>query len=517
MTKFISAAEAAAMIEDRAHLGISAFGGWLGTDELYFALQKRYLSSGHPKGLSIYGGILPGNLSAEPVGMNILSEPGLVSFSTAAHVGMAPLFAEQICKGNIAAYALPLGVFAKLLRCSASHEPGLITKVGIGSFCDPEKDNCRLNDVAENFSSPVSEMFIDGERYLFYKSFKLDACFLRASAADEDGNLSCADAPVEGDQFAMAAAVHNNGGIVIAQVSELVKRGAISPSAVTIHNSMVDFVVLASPESRAPGYDMSQYGQPAKADSTVAGERKPPLTPRRICARRAAMQLKPGNVVNLGIGIPDGVAAVAAEEGFDSNIVLSLESGPLGGVPVGGVGFGASNGAAAKYPLTDNFDFYDGGGLDMAFLGAAEIDACGNVNVSNFAHKVTGPGGFINIAQNTKKICFMSTFTAGGLCTNVENGKLKVVSEGRSNKFVDKIKQITFSAKTALEDGQEVLYITERAVFKLCEAGMELLEIAPGIDLEKDVLAHMGFMPIIKSTPKTMDSRIFSGESLQLK
>lgn len=515
MTKFVTADEAVSFIRDESRLGISSFGGWLGTDELYFALRRRFRSSGHPCSLKVFGGVLPGNLTTQEVGMNILSDTGLVSFVTAAHVGMSPLFAEKISSGNIAAFALPLGVFTKLLRCSASSEPGLVTKVGIGTFCDPDYDSCKLNDKATEFPSPVTETYVDGTRYLFYKSFKLDVCFLKASCADEDGNLSCSSEPVEGDQFLMATAVHNNGGIVIAQVSDIVKRGSIKPKEVTLHNSMVDYVVQASPEFRVLGYDLSQYGKPADSIEIDNGD-SPKASPRIICARRAAMQLRPYSVVNLGIGIPDGVAAVAAKEHVNDQIVLSLESGPLGGVPVGGVGFGASNGAKAIYHLANNFDFYDGGGLDIAFLGAAEIDTYGNVNVSNFAHKVTGPGGFINIAQNTKRICFMCTFTAGGLIINPQGGKLTVVKEGKSEKFVDRVKQITFSSKTALERGQEVLYITERAVFKLDERGVVLTEIAPGINLESDVLKHMGFRPAIDDNLQLMDLSIFSDNDLEL-
>lgn len=512
MPKFVTAQQAVEQLRDGCTLGISSFGGWLGTDELYCALRERFLATGSPRNLHICGGVLPGGLNTQDVGLNILALDGLVSRVTAAHVGMAPLFSRLITDNKAAGFAVPLGIFTKLLRCSAAHEPGLITKVGLGGFCDSAVDACRLNDSAKNFESPVRELLLDGERYLFYTAPKIDACFIRVSCADENGCLSAADEPVTGDQLAMAAAVHNNGGLVIAQAAHVVPAGAIPPRSVLIPPQMVDYIVIASPEHSAPGYDCPAY-RPELVGGTAADEAVAQIPPirldqRSICARRAAQELRAESLINIGIGMPDGVADAAAQEGIAELITLSLESGPLGGVPVTGVGFGAAQAPVAILPMADNFDFYDGGGLDMAFLGAAEIDRQGNVNVSAFSNRVTGPGGFIDIAQNTPFVCFLSSFTAGGLRVGAQDGRLKIESEGRAHKFVEKVQQITFSAKTALEQGQRVLYITERAVFTLTERGLCLIELAPGVELERDILAQMDFKPDIAKELKTFDAAI---------
>jgi Acyl CoA:acetate/3-ketoacid CoA transferase len=519
MTNFITADEAARLISDGASVGISAFGGWLGADELYGALCTRYELEGHPANLRLYGGILPGDLSAHPVGMNLLAKDGLVSLAVVAHVGMAPLFAGMIADGSIAAFTPPLGVFEQLLRASAGKRPGVISRIGLGTFCDPKLEGCRANaacDVTEELVRPIN---LYGRPYLFYKSFRLDVCLLRASYADEDGNLSAEREPVLADQLEMATAVHNNSGIVIAQVSRIVPRGTIHPKKVLVHGSMVDYIVTAKPENCLPGYDCPEFRPELVGDMRVATSghfQAASLDPRRICARRAALELRAGHTVNLGIGIPDGVAAVAKEEGVSDRITLSLESGPLGGVPIGGVGFGAAVNPQAIYRLADTFDFYDGGGLNMAFLGAAEIDREGNVNVSKFGSRVTGPGGFINIAQSTPSVCFMGTFTAGGLQAVAVDGQLKINKEGRSRKFRRQVQQVTFSAKTAMETGQSVLYITERAVFRLTKNGPMLIETAPGVDIERDILAQMDFRPAVAQDLKEMDDRIFRSGKMDL-
>ena len=519
MPKFVSPAEAVSCIKDNCSLGISAFGGWLGTDELYAALRERFLSEAHPRGLHIYGGILPGGLDTRDVGMNILALDGLVSVVTAAHVGMAPLFADRIAKNETAGFALPLGVFSKLLRCCAANEPGLISSVGLGSFCDPEIGGCRLNSAAEKYGSPVEKLSLGGKEYLFYPSFALDACFIKASCADEDGNLSVEDEPLSGDQFSMAAAVHNCGGVVIAQVSRIVPSGSISPRSVLLHSGLVDYIVEASPSHNAPGYDCPRFRPElvSRASCEAAEPESIVLDQRSLCARRAALELSRDSIINLGIGIPDGIARVAAQERISQLITLSLESGPIGGIPVMGVGFGAAQSPTALYPLEDNFDFYDGGGLDIAFLGAAEIDAEGNVNVSAFSGKVTGPGGFINIAQNTATVCFMCTFTAGGLKVTAADGKLAIISEGRSHKFKKQVQQVTFSAKTAVERGQRVLYITERAVFSLTKSGLLLTELAPGADLTRDVLDRIDFVPQLSPQLKVMDPAVFTASIMGLR
>lgn len=517
MAKFISEDAAAALLTDHMTLGICGFGGWLGADLIFRGIARRFEAQGSPRGLKIFSGILPGSLSEEELGMNILAKDGLIAEIHAAHVGMPPRLGRMIAANRLRAFALPLGMVSNLLRAAAGRKPAVISRVGLGSFCDPREEGGALNDCARASGSRVAELFtLDGEEYLLYRTPKPDACIIRVSLTDGQGNLSGINDPITAEQLEMAQATRACGGIVIAQADRLSER-EIKPRDVLIHHSLVDYIVVDGQGECAPGYDCGSFrpelcGQGGGSRLTGAAPMK--LDHRKICGRRGALELRSGALVNLGIGIPDGVAAVAAEEGVFDQLLLSVESGPLGGVPVGGVGFGASVNPQALCRLGDNFDFYDGGGLDIAFLGAGEIDGQGNVNVSRFGAKTTGPGGFINIVQSTPKLCFMSSFTASGLKTAVEDGKLAILSEGRNKKFCRKVQQITFSADLARKNGQQIMYITERAVFELGKNGLVLTEIAPGIRLERDILAHMDFTPEISANLREMDERIFRPEKM---
>ena len=510
MPFFITPTQAAALIKDNFSVGVSGFGGWLGADLIFAEMRERFLTSGSPAGLSIYGGILPGDLSENDCGMNFFAQPGMVSSVTAAHVGMAPKFGRCISKNAFPAFALPLGLFSNLLSAAAGKKPGVLTKVGLETFVDPRVEGGALNEAAlQSGKNVCSVNTIKGEEYLFYPTFRLDACLLRVSLADKNGNLSTKCDPMTAEQLEMAMAVKAQGGLVIAQADNLVDE--LMPKEILIHSSSVDYIVHDVEHHCAPGYICPVYrpeicGQ-ARTEAKEAAVSE--LNIRKICGRRGAFELQAGDVVNLGIGIPDTVAVVAAEEGFSSEILLSVESGPLGGVPVGGVAFGASENPDVIYRIADNFNFYDGGGLNIAFLGAGEIDERGNVNVSKFGVKTTGPGGFINIVQNTPVVCFMCTFTAGGLKAATLDGKLCILQEGRERKFRKSVQQITFSGDFAKKSGQKILYITERAVFELKNKGLELVEIAPGVDLEKDIIAQMDFVPHISPELKQMDKRIF--------
>ena len=468
------------------------------------------MTTGSPAGLSVYGGILPGDLTENDCGMNFLAQPGMISRVTAAHVGMPPKFGRCISENAFPAFALPLGLVSNLLSAAAGKKPGVLTTVGLGTFVDPRVEGGALNEAARQSGEKVCRLTeINGEEFLFYPAFHLDACIIRVSLADKKGDLSAKRDPMTAEQLEMAMAVKAQGGLVIAQADNLVDE--LMPKEILIHSSIVDYIVVDEEHRCAPGYACPVYrpemcGQTrTEAKTTGASE----LNVRKICGRRGAFELHAGDIVNLGIGIPDTVAAVAAEEGVSSELLLSVESGPLGGVPVGGVAFGASENPDVIYRIADNFNFYDGGGLNIAFLGAGEIDEQGNVNVSKFGVKTTGPGGFINIVQNTPVVCFMCTFTAGGLKAGAADGKLRVLREGREKKFRKAVQQITFSGEFAKKSGQKILYITERAVFELKNEGLVLTEIAPGVDLERDVLAQMDFAPHISPELKLMDKRIF--------
>jgi len=389
--------------------------------------------------------------------------------------------------------------------------------VGLKTFADPRIEGCKANDAARNSGEEIVEVVhVCGKDQLLYKTFPIDICFLKASFGDEDGNLSLIREGAHADQLEMAAATRNSGGIVIAQVEKIVARNTLPAQEVKVHGFMVDYIVEGKGDNNVQcwlwaGYRPECSGEVRVPVSAIAPE---PLTERKVVGRRCAFELKPHTLVNLGIGMPDSVAGVAGEEGFADKITLSIESGILGGVPLPGVGIGGSVNPVAMYKQPDIFDIYDGGGISLSCLGAAQIDPKGNVNVSKFGGRVVGPGGFVNISQNAKKVCFCGTFTAalkGGKAAEyqIKDGKLNILQDADGIKFVNTVEQITFSGEYAVETGQPILYITERAVFKLTPQGLMLIEIAPGVDLDKHILAKMEFKPQIAPDLKTMDARIF--------
>lgn len=518
MVKFITAAEAAALIQDGQTVALGGFGAYCGPDGLLNALAEAYKATAHPAGLTIVTGISTGDNSQNDVGMNRIAIPGLIDTIIAGHLANPPKIAQMVGQNEIAGYTLPLGVVVHLFRAIAGKKPGVITQVGMGTFADPREEGCKANEKARAQNREVVRLHpIDGTDYLFYPAFPLDVCLIRGTYADEDGNISMEHEALTGAELEIAVAVHNCGGTVIVQVEDVVQRGTLHPKSVRIHNSLVDYVVKSPPELHRQGYASGAY-QPE-----LSGELRRPagaiepmdMSIRKVIARRGAMELTCG-LVNLGIGIPSGVGSVAHEEGIARTMTLSLESGPIGGVPVEGVGFAASVNPEAITGICDIFDLYDGGVLDLAFLGAAEIDLNGNVNVSKFGSRCTGPGGFINISQNTPKVCFMGGFTAGKADIAVEDGRLNIRADGPGVKFVEKVQQITFSADYARQTGQEILYITERAVFRLADEGIELIEIAPGMDLQRDILGKMAFRPAIAEDLRLMDHRIFRAEKMGL-
>lgn len=519
--KIITAEEAAALVKDGMTIGLGGFGAYSSPDALYQAVADQYVRTGHPKGITIMDGISTGNFDKEHgQGLSRLKQEGLIETIIAGHIGNPTDVANLVGENKIAAYILPLGVVMHLFRAMAGKKPGVLTTVGLGTCADPREEGCVANEKAKAQGRKVVELVqIGGKEYLFYPSQKLDLCLIRGTYADEDGNISLAHEAITEGQLQIAAAVHNNGGTVIVQVEDIVPSGSIRPKEVRIHKSLVDYVVKATPEFHMQSYANLEYRPELTGEIRVPMESLPPMkmSARKVIARRGAMELKPGSIINLGIGIPSGVGSVANEEGLADQLTLSLESGPVGGVPVEGMGFGASANAEQIASIPDTFDLYDGGWLDMTCLGAAEIDCEGNVNVSKFGTRCTGPGGFINISQNTPKVCFMLSFTPGKPAFEIGDGKLRIVEDGKGFKFVNRVQQITFSGAYARKTGQEILYITERAVFRLTDQGVTLTEIAPGVDLEKDILAHMEFKPIISPDLKTMDPALFSDEKMGIK
>ena len=528
MAKFVTVEEAVSHVADGMTLMLGGFSTYGSPEELLIGLAQRHEKTGHPKGISIISGITPGDKSEsdEPlkgynVGLNLLRAEGLIT-SVRIALADARAIGYGIQQNKIAGYLYPMGVLLNLTRAVAGGAPGLITKVGLGTFCDPRYEGCAVNDMAQEQGSVVELMEIDGKEYLFYKAFKPDICFIRGTYADEDGNISIEQEALVGAEFEMAAAVRNNGGIVIVQVADIVKRGSIPAKNVRFHSSFVDYIIKAqNPDNHRQCYITPKYrpeltGQLRTAVSVDASVAK--LDLRKIIARRAAMELTPGAVINCGVGIPAAISSVAEEEGIAGSFVTSVESGPMGGVIQDGLAFPGVANAEAIYSQTDILNMYGGGLLDMTFLGSAEIDIKGNVNVSKFAGRSGGPGGFIDISQNAKKVFYVGMFTAGRPKPDIDiiDGGLRINSDGAEIKYVNEVQQITFSGEQALKNGQEVMYISERAVFKLTEEGVTLVEIAPGVDLQKDVLDKMEFKPIVSPNLKTMDARIFKEERMGL-
>jgi propionate CoA-transferase len=510
--KVVSVAEAVAIIRDGDTVACSGFVGSGTPAALIGALEQRFLATGKPKDLTLLFAAAPGDGKDE--GLNRLAHAGLVKRAVGGHWGLVPKLARMAVEGEIEAYNLPLGTLTQLFRDIAGHRAGTLTKVGMRTFVDPRQAGGKINDRTRE--DLVRLLTIDGEDWLFYKAFPVAVALVRGTTADLGGNITMEREALTLDNLALATAAKNSNGFVIAQVERVCAHGALNPRQVQIPGVMVDCVVVAPPEQHWQTY--GTIYNPA-----FSGELKVPLDglgemaldERKVIARRCAFELPMGGVVNLGIGMPEGVATVANEEKVLNYVTLTAEPGVIGGVPQSGLDFGAAVNTDAIIHQNQQFDFYDGGGLDMACLGMAQIDGEGNVNVSRFGKRLAGAGGFINISQSARRVVFAGTFTTGGLEVVIENGTLRIAKEGRAKKFIAEVEQITFNGAYAAESGQPVLYVTERCVFRRGRDGMELIEVAPGIDINRDILAQMEFTPIVRN-PGLMDPRIFRDEPMLL-
>lgn len=511
--KIVSAAEAIALIRDNDVVTTTGFVQSCIPEALHAALEKRFVDTGKPEGLTLI--MCAGAGDSKGLGTGRFHHDGLLKRVIAGNFGRMPKVAEAAQADKICGYNLPQGVISQLYRACAAGQPGLFSKVGLNTYVDPRKGGGKVNDVTKE--DMVKLLEVEGEEWLFYKATKIDVAFIRATSADPFGNLTFEKEALTLDNMAQAMAAHNNRGVVIAQVERIVEDGSLSPKDVKVPGILVDCIVVAdSPDMHRMNYT-TQYNPALSGEIRVPveGLDRLPLDQRKIIARRAAFELPPNGVVNLGVGAPDGVASVASEEKVTPYITLTTEAGAIGGVLAGGGSFGSSANAHSIIDQNQMFDFYDGGGLDLTCLGIAECDQYGNVNTSYFGNRLNGCGGFINISQNSRAVVFAGTFTAGGLQVETGDGTLKIVQEGRAKKFVKQVAQETFNGPYAAERSQPVIYVTERCVFQLIDSGLELIEVAPGIDIERDILAQMEFEPAIHK-PIPMKKRIFVDEPMDL-
>ncbi len=520
--KLQSAAEAVARIPDDAVIAIGGTGAVLEADLVLEALEQRFVQQGHPRNVTLFSPMLTGDRPGVG-GMNCFAHEGMTrriigaSFSTQRH----PRLIDMIRSGGCEAYTASMGAMIQLLTAASAGKPGVFTTAGIGSYLDPRVEGGRMNDRSN--APPVRVERLDGSDYLYYPTVPIDVAIIRGTTADENGYISFEEEPNTLGMPELAAAAHANGGFVIAQVKRLARANSLDPRLVRIPGPLVDAIVVhpAQTQVSASMADPLHGWNPA-----LAGAIKHPLSglppvaagPDRIILRRAALQLQTSDVINVGAGVATHLPRIALEEDVLDRMTFTNEHGIFGGLMATAIGgsFVPALNADAIMDSVFQFNFYDGGGLDIAFLGIGQVDAQGNVNVSNFGRECNGTGGFSNITNRTRRLVFCGSLTAGGLKVAVEAGRLVIQQEGKIRKFLRAVEQITLSGPHARDKGQEVLYVTERAVFRLGPSGIELAEVAPGIDLDRQVRGVVDFDLKIASDLKTMDARIFAESPLGL-
>ncbi|MDA0658460.1 MAG: acyl CoA:acetate/3-ketoacid CoA transferase [Planctomycetota bacterium] len=490
--KICTAAEAVALIQNGQTVACGGFVGAAHPESLTAALELRFLDSGDPQGLTLL--YAAGQGDGNRRGLNHLAHDRLIRRVIGGHWGLVPRMGQLAIEEKIEAYNFPQGVICHLLRDIAAGRPGCITHVGLNTFIDPLRGGGRLNERTP--AGAVERLQLNGRDYLWYKSFPIHVGLIRGTAVDPRGNLLMDREAVIGEVLPMAQAVHNSGGLVIAQVAEI-RRELAPPQSVRVPGILIDRVVLAAADEHEQTFAEAYNPDYCSAGEIDDDSSRLPWSVRRVIAARACDAIQPGDIVNLGIGLPEGIARIAAERKLLNELTLTVESGPVGGLPAGGLSFGASKFPFAVVDQPAQFDFYDGGGLDFAALGAAEVDQHGNVNVSRFGNRLAGVGGFVNITQNARRVVFCGTLTTGNAEYDLHNGQLQILRQGSTRKFLSNVQQVSFSGDAARRNGQDVLYVTERAVFQLDRDGVRLIEYAPGVDVQRDILDQMEFTPLV--------------------
>ena len=509
--RFLSAREAVDLIGDRATVIVDGSGGGVNEPGVILeALEARFLATQSPRDLCVVH--VSGMGSGYGDGIDRFAHVGMVKRVIGGHWGWTKGMQELAADNLIEAYCLPQGTISHLLRVAAAHGPGVISHIGLGTFVDPRIEGGRLNAAAVD--DIVELVTLSGKEWIFTPVFPLDVAIIRGTTADEHGNITMEGEGLLAETLAAAQAVKNNGGIVLVQGRNRVPVGTLIADQVRVPGILVDAVVVDPTQRLSSATDRDPYLEGRIRSSEIAIEPMP-LGVRKVIARRAAAELRTGDVINLGFGMPDGVAAVLAEEGKENDVTFTVEQGHIGGVPAGGTDFGMARNAEASVTSGAQFDWYDGGGVDIAVLSFAEVDAHGNVNVGRFGRRAPGVGGFINISQGSHRVVFVGTFVAGGKYDLDGTGTITLPQGGKS-KFVETVQQISFSGERATAVGQPVLYVSERAVFELQADGPVLIELAPGADLERDVIANMGFRPKVAENLKVMDPAFFKEAALAL-
>lgn len=508
--KFMSASSAAQLVNDGdtiCTVGMTLIGA---AESILQAIEKRFLSQGSPHSLTL---VHAAGQSDRSRGNQHFAHPGMLKRLIGSHWGLAPRLMAMINNNELEAWCIPQGQLVHLYSAMAAGLPGRLSTVGLGTFIDPRVEGGRMNSRTQQQANWLECINFRGEEYLFYPALPLDVVIVRGTHADEDGNLTTDEEAMKLELLPAVLAAKRYGGKVLAQVKYKVARGSLHAKSVTVPGNLLDAIVLCDDTDNNHRQTSSWLFDPAFCGDirTPASEAAAlPLNLRKLIGRIACRYLFPDCVINLGTGIPnDVIGEIIHEEGLADRVIITVESGIYGGMQQGGVDFGIGRNLSAMISHQDQMLYYNGAGVDITFMGAGEMDAKGNVNATRLGTSCPGAGGFIDITQNARHVVFCSSFTAKGLEIACHGGKLHIVQEGEVCKFVDTVNQISYNGERACQQQQKMHYVTERAVFELTKQGVLLTEIAPGVNIEQDILRHMAFRPLISPQLTIMDSTLF--------